>query len=238
MAVALLLSLVVPGLGQAYAGERLRAVLWFLAAVALGILSVDAMLRVRRPPFNLVLPLAGLFLYYLAELADSAWMAYRNRYQPRARWDRGWLWAAVLVPFVFVVEPAVTAVFERHGLGIVVPTDSMAPALFTYDCVMFNKRATTRTRGEVIAFQRPGASGPLIGRVTGVAGDRVPTRQGDTVTVPPVHVFVDVDNREDSVSFRGLLPAWAVIGRANVIYFSADPASGAVRWRRIGQPVR
>lgn len=236
--MALLLSLLVPGLGQAYAGERLRAVLWFLAAVALGILSVDAMLRVQRPPFNLVVPLAGLLVYYLAELADSAWVTHRHRHRPRPRWDRWWTWALILAVFVFGVQPAVTRVFERHGLGLVVPTDSMAPALFTYDCVMFNKRVRTRTRGEVVAFERPAGGGPRIGRVIGVAGDRITTRQGIVVEVPPEHVFVDVDNREDVVSFRGLLPERHVIGRANLIYFSADPVRGGIRWRRIGQPIQ
>ena len=238
--MALLLGLLVPGLGQAYAGERRRALLWFLGAVVLGTLSIDAMLTSQRPPFNLVVPLGLLLVYYLAELIDAAVTTARNRRTPRPAWDRWWTWSGSVALFLFVVQPAVTAAFQRNGHGVVVFTDAMAPTLFTYDCVMFNKRARTRARGEVIAFDRPAGVGTrtVIARVVGMPGDHVTPRSGPPVEVPPGHVFVEVDNREDIVSFRGLLPEREVIGRANVIYFSADPVRGGIRWRRIGQPVR
>jgi hypothetical protein len=64
--VAVLLGVLVPGLGQAYAGNPRRAALWFLGAVALGTLTIHAMLTGRHPPFNLVAPVLLLFVYYIA----------------------------------------------------------------------------------------------------------------------------------------------------------------------------
>jgi len=60
------------------------------------------------------------------------------------------------------------------------------------------------------------------------------------VSVPRGTLFVLGDNRgaaRDSRSW-GFLPLDDVVGRVNVVYFSQDPLTGAIRWDRIGQPVR
>jgi len=60
------------------------------------------------------------------------------------------------------------------------------------------------------------------------------------VSVPSDALFVLGDNRGNSRDSRswGFLPIQNVVGRVNLIYFSLEPASGAIRWDRIGQPVR
>jgi len=131
---------------------------------------------------------------------------------------------------------------------------------------MVHKAVTTRQRGEVVAFESTvtGVRTPFVGRVIGLHGDRVAMRRGVAVvnddmlvepyvarpgpapedfgpaTVPPRRLFVLGDNRNTARDSRiwGFLPEQDVIGRVNLIYFSQEPVTRAIRWERIGQPVR
>jgi len=261
---AVVLGILVPGLGQAYAGYPWRALLWFVGAVGFGTLTVQALLTNQRPPFNLALPMTGLLAYYIVEIVDAARLTHRQRSTPSPHpW---WLWIAVVALFLFVVQPAATSVFRRSGQGFVFESDSMAPTLLDHDYVMANKTITERQRGEVIVFEPPaGSTRPRsIARVIGLPGDRVAVHDGRAivndvklvepyiaaprargyrfgpVTVPGGTLFVLGDNRGDARDSRywGFLPIEDVVGRVNLVYFSQEPHTGAVRWERIGQPIR
>jgi len=261
---AILLGILVPGLGQAYAGYPYRAFVWFVGAVGLGTLTVHALLTNQRPPLNLTLPMTALLAYYLVEIADAARLTRRQASSPSSHpW---WIWIVVVALFLFVVQPAATSAFRRSGQGFTFESDSMAPTLLNRDYVMANKKITERQHGEVIVFEPPASSTRprSIARVIGLPGDRVAVHDGRAivndvplvepyitaprkhgyrfgpVSVPRGTLFVLGDNRGDARDSRywGFLPVEDVVGRVNLVYFSQDPLTGAVRWDRIGQPVR
>jgi signal peptidase I len=264
--VAVLLGLLVPGLGQAYGGNIRRALLWFLGAVGLGTLTIRAMLTSQRPPFNLALPIGLLFAYYVVEIVDAARTTARNATRPARAYERWWVWAGVVALFLLVVQPTVTDIFRRAGQGFVFTANSMTPTLLRHDYVMVDKTSTRRARGEVIAFELDvsGRRQLFVFRVIGLGGDHVAVRGGravvngapmdepyatlfgtppadfQTVTVPGGRLFVLGDNRGTVVDSRawGFVPEHDVIGRVNLVYFSQEPYTGAIRWERIGLPVR
>jgi signal peptidase I len=59
------------------------------------------------------------------------------------------------------------------------------------------------------------------------------------LVVPPARVFVLGDNRHNSLDSRytGFIAVDDVLGRPVRIYFSRDPETRAIRWRRIGQDI-
>ena len=264
MLAAVLLGVLVPGLGQAYAGYTIRAIIWFVGAVGLGTLTVHALLTSQRPPLNLALPMTALLAYYLVEIADAARLTRHQVSTPSSHpW---WIWITIAAMILFVGQPAVTSTFRHSGQGFTFESDSMAPTLLNHDYVMANKTITERQHGEVIVFAPPASSTrpSSIARVIGLPGDRVAVHDGRAivndvplvepyisvprargyrfgpVSVPRGTLFVLGDNRGAARDSRywGFLPMEDVVGRVNLVYFSQDPLTGAVRWDRIGQPVR
>jgi signal peptidase I len=214
---------------------------------------------------HLALPIGLLFAYSVVEIVDAARTTARNATRPTRAYDRWGVWAGVVALFLLVVQPAVTEMFRRAGQGFVFTADSMTPTLLTHDYVMVNKTRTTRARGEVIAFEHDvrGHRQLFVFRVIALPGDHVAVRGGravvngatvdepyaalpgaptadfETVTVPGGQLFVMGDNRRLVVDSRawGFVPEQDVIGRVNLVYFSQEPYTGAIRWERIGLPV-
>jgi signal peptidase I len=60
------------------------------------------------------------------------------------------------------------------------------------------------------------------------------------LVVPAEHVFLVGDNRARSLDSRhlGFIPAADVTGRPVWIYFSREPLTGGIRWRRIGRSIQ
>lgn len=63
------------------------------------------------------------------------------------------------------------------------------------------------------------------------------TRNWGPLVVPPEHVFILGDNRDNSRDSRyvGFIPVSHVKKRALRLYWSRDPVTGAIRWERVGK---
>ncbi len=178
---AFLLSLVFPGVGQAYGGAGERALGWAGAALAWGLayhLSPYLWAAWRSavlPPVVMTVIILGLVLPLSAAI-DAARLA-RQGYprQPRARRWIGYV-ALAAVPAL----PGLAAIASWQSF--VVPSESMVPTLLLGDrllAVAGYYRVFAPARGDLAVFTLPrDPSTYLIKRLVGLPGERIAVTRG------------------------------------------------------------
>lgn len=159
-------------------------------------------------------------------------------------------WVAILLGALLVALLVTKFLIQ----AFFIPSLSMFPALDIDDRVLVNKLSYDLhevNRGDVVVFERPASQDSeikdLIKRVVALEGETIEARDGkvyvdgepldesylqpgvvttnlETQTVPPEHVFVMGDNRDDSRDSRffGPLPEDLIVGRAFVKVWPLD----------------
>lgn len=179
--VALLFSLITPGLGQLYNGLPKRALT--VAALVLGGQAIMLAVSVLPPDAPSIgylhLGLLGLYLLlWLAILLDAAIGAWRVGEIPLRRFNHPAVYLVVLVGWfaeyrVFDrIDSAVSASITYPAIA-----GSMEPTLARGDFVFGHKGfygENDVSRGDVVAFRKPGNEDETyLLRVIGLPGDRV-----------------------------------------------------------------
>ncbi|TWT97360.1 signal peptidase I [Neorhodopirellula pilleata] len=238
---AIILSLVLPGLGHWYCGRFVAGLAWALATtiattVALGLLARHQ-LSLAWLPVTLVMTVASW----------DAWRAARqcpSDYRLRV-WNR-WDVYLMLVCLCSVGSLGFVFVIKQHYVeAFVLATDDMHPTMTKGERVLVNKTAYRHEavqRGDVIAFAHPEyPKKTYMRRVVAMPGDEVEIHDGqlringesvesyanaDTadfgpLTVPRFNCFVLGDNCNESKDSRhfGPVPIATVGGKVSVIFF-------------------
>jgi signal peptidase I len=261
--IAALLSLLLPGVGHMYSGALERGFIvlcvWWIIVVAM--FALTAILPAWIGAFlPYVLILAGL----AAVMIDAARTARRapRPFIPQS-YNRWYVYLVVPVlagPTIF--GPIAALVRKNFYEAYKIPTISMAPTILSGDYIYATRLRGAVQRGDNVVYHHHGVK--FVKRVVGLPGDTItmrnervfvnarptvepyvtlsdddPRANWGPLVVPTHSYFVLGDNRGQSVDSReyGPIDADSVTQRPIGIYFSKDPASGAIRWNRIGRNV-
>ena len=177
-----LLSLVLPGLGQVYAGAwRLGVVLYVIAIVI--DFSVLRLTRLVPPtPVALVAFIAAIVLFRGAVAIDAARRVRSRSATTPSPWYRStWLAAIALIAIGVGLQFAREAAYSPGWRGFLVASGSNMPTLLTTEYVMVDTRhpGAAPAYGDLIVFRHPrDPKVDYIKRVVGLPGDRVQLRDG------------------------------------------------------------
>ncbi|MGF1570179.1 MAG: signal peptidase I [Nodosilinea sp.] len=232
-----LLSHVLPGLGQLFLQQALAGGLLLMLGIGTAYLANFHPLLLLIPP---VIWAVGCGLAYAAAPAS------------RRQWG---MLAGLLIAIIIVrLMVGATPVLVRQGVEqCIVPSESMQPTLEVGDRTFVRRQPTYQPRsGEIVVFHNPERPPPAAGadsdtlivkRVIALAGQRVEVRQGQVwldgsalaepcltespdyqwgpQTVPKNHLFVLGDNRNNSRDSHvwGFLSQVNMLGPAYKIYW-------------------
>ena len=244
--LAVLMSIVMPGLGQAYNGELLKGFcfLIFFAVIPLLVSRMAVYLPDSYLIFGLTAALGaalGVYIFSII-LAAKKTRQIENNYKPKAY--NSWyayiaLWLAGLVLMAGIdgyLRQNVVRAYKIVG-------KSMTPQVLFGDRVIADLTAYKNKSlkvGDIIILVYPDdRSKVFIRRIEGLPGDRITLADGgETVVVPHGTVYVlgnaapQAGNFLDSREF-GPVDLRDVVGKVRLVYFSIGTDS--IRWNRIGR---
>jgi len=179
--IALLLSLIAPGLGQVYSGKLERGIIFFLVfEFLLILLYIFSGLRFKFYGFILFLAFGFTFFgFFLYILSDAFRGVNRLRVTVRKPYDRWYFYiiisAVITLMNEFILPPVLPDIerFKAHKF----PSISMEPALLVGDRFVADRKIYKEERpkrGDVIIFEYPkDPSKDFLKRVIGLEGEKV-----------------------------------------------------------------
>ncbi len=214
--LAALLSIFTPGLGHLYAGSVLRAVVWWLAALAAVALTPALVLHFpigRIAAFASWAVPIGFLVVPAAAAARAARRAPRP-YELRA-YNRWWVYPTVWLGSVGFTQVVARPFLHRSYEAFRIPSASMEPAIMMGDFLYMAKPARhPAPRGAIVVFTSVEETGlKVIKRVVAVAGDTVGMRAGRLMrdggpADEPYAVLVPERLRSESPEYREKMRRW------------------------------
>lgn len=215
--VAVLLSVLTPGLGHFYAGQLPLAAVAFVVVRLVGLLTIVLLLLLASlGAFGIAAPLVlGLSLWvgllvHAARTARHAPVEYRLR-----AYNRWWIYAGILLLDAFVGSQVSFGWIKKHMLeAFQLPSSSMDPTLMRGDYLFVTKLGLARPveRDEVVVYQDPSRGVAFIKRVVGLPGDTLAMaagalhRNGRSVSEPWSRLAEAVPEQPATSDFSGHFP--------------------------------
>jgi signal peptidase I len=177
-----LLSLVLPGLGQVYAGAWRLGVILYVAAIALDLLWITLTRFVLPTPGAVAASAGTIVLFHLVVAIDAVRRVRLRSIAPSNPWYRStWLAALAVIAIGVGLELSDVFPYSPGWRSFHVASGSNMPTLLTTDYVLVDIRhpGTVPDHGDVVVFRHPrDPKVDYLKRVVGLPGDRVQLREG------------------------------------------------------------
>jgi signal peptidase I len=240
--IAVLLGLVMPGLGQVYNGELLKGACLIIiySAVFITGMRFSMLLPDKWLLVCLIMTMTAVLAVYFLSAIDAYRKAKHLSGKEAGTIYNKWYFyiASFMLGSVLLLGAVYGYVHERIVALYKIPSGSMQPQVLVGDRILVDNTAYGRVsphKGDIIVFvYLDDRSKTYIKRIAALPGEIVSTADGKDFVVPHGHVFVLGDNRmhsEDSRKF-GPVPLRDILGKARLICWSIGP--DGVRWDRIG----
>lgn len=241
--LAVVMALIMPGMGQIYNGELIKGISFFIIFLALYIIGFQY--TVHLSDALLIAGILCTILTVLGVYVASVVQAFRRaRKSPstggQAAYNRWYFYVAVWLLGYVLISGAVYDYVRNHYVeAFKIPSASMEPAVLRGDMVLADKTAYRRTapkKGDIVIFVfKDDRSKRFIKRIESMPGDTVRLADGSTQTVPHGSVYVLGDNKEHSLDSRtfGFVPLGDITAKVRQVYFSRG--EDGIRWNRIGK---
>ncbi|UVT18133.1 MAG: signal peptidase I (plasmid) [Nitrospira sp.] len=170
-----------PGLGQLYNGEYIKAGVCYLVWIGgATLVKFFILLHVHfKPPYNVIAAVTAAGIIYVGIMAEALVTARRLRNDPRARSSHPLRWFIILaVVFLvnFTARPLIrTAIYNFYAAQHHIQSSAMDPTLIGDDIFLVDLRAYTASRtpqrGDIISIRIPNVDVPYFRRVVGLPGE-------------------------------------------------------------------
>lgn len=198
--LAVMLSIILTGLGQVYAGRAVRGVVFFLVPFFAAILSF---LYFINPTTSLsiyaLVPVAGLVIFQICVIFDASrctnsFNASNGLERKISSWKRTILLIGIIFsipldnfPFAAAVESALPYIKSNIVRAFEIPSGSMEPTIQRGDRVLVDRaiyRKSKPQRGDLIVFKYPlNPQGMFLKRLIAF--------EGETVEIKESHVYIN-----------------------------------------------
>jgi len=249
--LALILSLLTPGLGQIYNGQFKKGISYLVAFYLVYIVFSFLLLTFCGMIFYLIISM-GLFLFIVIDAFRGANKLKAITLKPFNKW---YIYLIIFLIGNVAVRPLLGWTIRNHiARAYKIPSSTMVPALLVGDRLIADMRSYKSQqpkRGDIIIFEFPkDPSKDFIKRVVGMEGEKVEivnnkiyinekllddrwgnfTKSGpplDTwgpAVVPKDSLFVLGDNRDNSMDSRffGFVKIEKVKGKALYLYWAKN----------------
>lgn len=184
---AVLLSVLVPGLGELYSGRPFRAILVGVSALATGLICLK-LLFIPLQPWNVVTPLLITLSAWIFILGDAFFCARRAPSDYRENTYNRWYVYLLLVVLVGAGQHSLRSIVQHHFFRFFkITSESMSPTLLPGEGFVVDERAYVSHApkvNDIVAFRMPLNPSTIYAK-------RIVATGGDVLRIRDERVFVN-----------------------------------------------